>query len=132
MRWEIQGPWPSMEEIERRFDDLIHSRWGMLPFEPSTDVLLGERELWFRLDLPGVGDSDFEVRRSGNLLVVEGARRSRRIDGAISRPHLTECWSGPFRRAIRVPEKFSQSEIDTDLRDGVLEVHLSREAEESE
>ncbi len=26
MRWEIRAPWPSLAEVERRFDEILRSR----------------------------------------------------------------------------------------------------------
>jgi len=28
MRWEIGAPWPSLAEVEHRFDEILRSCWG--------------------------------------------------------------------------------------------------------
>ena len=58
MRWEIRAPWPSLEEIERRFDELIRSRWGTEMQTPLADVFVVDDEVWVEVDLPGVRRTD--------------------------------------------------------------------------
>ncbi len=129
MRWEVAGPWPSLQDIERRFDDLIRARWGVVVYEPSADVSTLGDELRVELDLPGVEEGDVEVRRLGSLLIVEGVRHTRRPkEGGV---HVAVCerWAGPFRRAIRIPADFKGAEVEVVLRAGVLQIRITAGAE---
>ena len=70
VRWEIRGPWPSVQEIERRFDELIRSRWAVRG-RLSADVLLRGDEMWVEVDVPGVDDWEIvEATGQGGVLRV--------------------------------------------------------------
>jgi len=55
-RWEIRGAWPSIEEIERRFDELIRSRWGVRERRPTATLEVRDDELSVEIDLSGVDE----------------------------------------------------------------------------
>jgi HSP20 family molecular chaperone IbpA len=53
-RWEIRGRWPSIEEIERRFDELIRTRWGVPGRRPAAAVEVRDDQISVEIDLSGV------------------------------------------------------------------------------
>jgi len=60
-RWEIRGAWPSIEEIERRFDELIRSRWGVRERRPTATLEVRDDELSVEIDLSGVDGGRLHV-----------------------------------------------------------------------
>jgi HSP20 family protein len=124
MRWEIRGPWPSIEEIERRFDELIRLRWERGMPEPPADVFLLEDEIVVEVDLPGVEEGDLRVSLEGSVLVVEG-RRPLRAPAEGARAALLERVRG-FRRAVPLPEGSSGALLEFRLEQGVLRARVGR------
>ena len=79
MRWEIatSWPWPSVEEIERRFDELIRGRWGIGAPTPPADVVVEHDFVSVEVDLPGVEVADVRLRAEKGALWIEAVRRPR-------------------------------------------------------
>jgi HSP20 family molecular chaperone IbpA len=124
MRWEIRGPWPSIEEIERRFDQLLRMRWERGTAGPPADVFLLEDEIVVEVDLPGVEAGDVHVSLEGSVLVVEGSRPLRApAEGA--RAALLERVRG-FRRAVPLPEESGGALLEFRLERGVLRARVTR------
>ncbi|UCE84545.1 MAG: Hsp20/alpha crystallin family protein [Deltaproteobacteria bacterium] len=125
MRWEVRAPWPSIEEIERRFDELIRSRWGTQISAPPADVFVVDDEVWVEVDLPGVRRTDVQVRLVDDRLVIEGTR-TRIVPTSRARPAHRERNPGSFRRALLLPVGFEEAEVEVSLRAGVLRARVRR------
>jgi HSP20 family protein len=122
--WEIRGPWPSIEEVEWRFEELIRARWRVVA-APVADVYVRGDEMWVEMDVPGLAADEFRVRVEGHHLVVEGARPQRppRED---ARPVRLERLRGPFRRVFALPPRLEPPAVESTLEAGVLRVHVRR------
>jgi HSP20 family protein len=125
MRWEVRAPWPSLDEIERRFDELIRSRWGTGTQTPPADVFVTDDEVWVEVDLPGVRRTDVQVRLVGDRLVIEGTRTAI-VPVRRARPAHRERSPGSFRRALPLPSGFEEAEIEVRMRAGVLRARVRR------
>jgi HSP20 family protein len=125
MRWEVRAPWPSLDEIERRFDELIRSRWGTGLQTPPADVFVTDDEVWVEVDLPGVRRTDVQVRLVGDRLVIEGTRTAI-VPVRRARPAHRERSPGSFRRALPLPAGFEEAEIEVRMRAGVLRARVRR------
>ncbi|MBA2442410.1 MAG: Hsp20/alpha crystallin family protein [Rubrobacter sp.] len=86
---------------------------------PEVDVLAEEDNLVVLVDLPGVRPEDVELALSDGLLTISGQRAGRQTGGEHYTP---ERRSGTFRRSLTFPTGVSESNIDTSLVDGVLEI----------
>lgn len=125
MSWEIRGPWPSIEEVEWRFEELIRARWRVVA-APAADVHMRGDEMWVEMDVPGLAADEIRVRVEGHHLVVEGTNRQRapRED---ARPVRLERPRGPFRRIFALPPRLEPALVEIALEAGVLRVHVQRE-----
>jgi HSP20 family protein len=123
VRWELETSWPglSIEEIERRFDELIRGRWG--PLSPPADVFVEESCLWVEVDLPGVERGDVRVRAEGGTLWIEAVRRSQPPSQS-ARPARVERSQGMLRRAVTLPPGVRVGPAEITLEGGVLRVCL--------
>ena len=126
MPWEIRGPWPSIQEVEWRFEELIRLRWGPAGARTPADVFVLGDQLWVEIDVPGVAASDVRAWTEGDRLLVEGTRRDP-PPGPGARPTLLERTRGPFRRSFSLPPGFGSGRLEMGLADGVLRLHLTRE-----
>jgi len=128
MRWELAStwPWPSVDEIERRFEELIRDRWATGPPAPPADVFVAGESIWVELDLPGVEITDVHVRTEAGCLWIEAMRRPR-PPSASARAARVERPRGALRRAVPLPSGLQAQPVEVTLEAGVLRVRLHRE-----
>ncbi len=91
-------------------------------FESTTDAVVC-------VDLPGVVRERVNVRVEDGLLVVEGERPFQPPRETDSPRVIAEQAFGPFRRTVLLPPGLKTSELNVQLKDGVLEVRIPRSIE---
>ncbi len=142
--------WHLREEIEDLFDDFYasaifdpfrrrrhepgHPARSPLPAfargVPMFDVIDSEREIRVCAELPGMDESDIEVRATDSALTVRGEKREERgaeEDGGSY--YLSERRFGSFQRTIPLPEGVDRDGIEASFRKGVLTVRLPKKPE---
>jgi len=92
----------------------------------ALSVIEAETGVRFEFDVPGFGSDDITIDVEDGLLVVTGLQKDRDDKG-------TEVYSerrvGEFRRVLRLDRKLDPSTIEADLKDGVLQISVSRRPE---
>jgi HSP20 family molecular chaperone IbpA len=128
VRWKIPTPfsWPSPEEIEKRFEERIRSRWRGSEESIPADVFLAGEEIVVLVDLPGVPMHDVHVHLFGATLEIEATRRERTPSGE-AQPARLERPRGPLRRVVALPRPV-QRIFEVELEEGVLVVRLRVES----
>jgi HSP20 family protein len=91
---------------------------------PAADVTEDDREFVVAVDLPGIDRAALDISVDDNRLSIRGTRVGE--DGT---KHRGECPRGKFLRTFSVPASVDQNNIKADYRDGVLQVHLPKQAE---
>lgn len=120
-QWMRGGPDPS--QIQQRHTSQA-SAWV-----PEAEVIAEGDNLLILLDLPGVRPEDVEIALSDGLLTISGRKGERQTGGE---HYMRERRVGTFRRSLTLPAEVSESSIDTNLEDGVLEITVQDYAEASE
>ncbi|HEV8120261.1 MAG TPA: Hsp20/alpha crystallin family protein [Candidatus Polarisedimenticolia bacterium] len=95
---------------------------------PAVDILEQADRIVLRADLPGLEQSEIEVRVEDSTLTLRGDRRA----PADVRPedvHRSERPHGPFVRSFSLPPGIDQAGIRAVHRNGVLEVVLPKKHE---
>ena len=103
---------------------------GYMPGSPPVDVRELPDEYVVLADLPGVEPAAVEVTSRGDTLRIAAVRRDRLNTGGV--PVRLERSAGKFHRTLRVPVSSAGSKITTQLRDGMLEVHVPKTADSSD
>jgi HSP20 family molecular chaperone IbpA len=119
----MSWPWPSVEEIERRFEERIRARWGAAEAEPPADVFVAAEHVWVEVDLPGVETADVRVRAERGWLWIEAKREARAPDES-ARPTRVERPRGALRRGVPLPPGDWAEPAEFTLEAGVLRVRL--------
>jgi HSP20 family molecular chaperone IbpA len=127
--WEIRGPWPSVEEVEWRFEELIRTRWRVVA-QPPADIYLVGDEMYVEIDAAGVEAEDVRVRVEAETVVVEGVRR-RRLPRDDVRFVRLERPSGPFRRVFALPPHLRRPHLEVSFAGGVMRVRVGPAAQRS-
>src|SRR5579859_1308827 len=91
---------------------------------PAVDVRELPDEYIVLADLPGLKPGDVNVTSDDNILTIAGARRDRLHTGGV--PFRLERPTGKFLRSLRLPDSCDAAELETQIRDGVLEVRVPK------
>lgn len=111
------------KELEIKEEQTYSGRW----YVPETDIFETERELFLRVDMPGVSKDNIKVDLEKNVLKIEGS-----IDGgeyAEIEPVFTEYNVGHYSRQFQLSEQISQDKITAEMNEGVLHLTLPKREE---
>lgn len=112
------------------FVEMAPSGWAgeLESFAPNFDVKETQNAFVFKADLPGVKESDLEVRLTQNRLTIAGKRESEKTDKSDTY-YTYERAYGSFSRAFTLPAGIDADKIKAELKDGVLTVELPKPPE---
>ena len=99
---------------------------GMLA--PAIDVTETKDSYVVTAELPGVEKDDISLEIHDDVLSIRGEKRSER-EGEKDKRHWVERSYGAFRRSIRVPAGFQESDLHASFKDGVLRVEIPKPEE---
>lgn len=109
----LAGGWPALETVEA---------WN-----PSVDVVDGEKEVTVRVEVPGIDPKDLEVSVAGGFLMIAGEKKSEHSDRGRNGFH-SECRFGSFLRTLRLPEGIDSQKVSAEHANGVLKVRIAKSA----
>jgi HSP20 family protein len=92
-----------------------------MTFNPAFEVKENKEGYSFKADLPGVGEKDVEVTRTGNRLTIGGKREAEHEDHGDTY-YACERTYGSFARTFTLPDGIDGEHIQAQLKDGVLTV----------
>ena len=116
LRWD---PFREMEGYPRDWE---------VAFAPPFDVKESASGYVLCADLPGVRLEDLEINLTGSVLSVSGKREAEaRQEGETF--YLTERTSGAFSRTFTLPEGLDGANVQAELKDGVLRIHVPKTPE---
>jgi HSP20 family protein len=130
-----QGPWDPLKElttVQKRMNRLFESALGMADFDaneepdswtPVCDAYETADSLVVSLELPGLEQSQIDVRVDGDDLVVSGERAIEREQTG-DQFHRVERPYGKFLRRFHLPSTVNREAIDACFRDGLLRITL--------
>jgi HSP20 family protein len=134
-RW---NPFKEMEQMQNR----LASLWNLEPFRPSAgkeetltvaewsprvDIVEDEKEIIVKAELPEMKKEDVKVTVEQGVLSISGERKHEKEEKN-KKYHRVECEYGSFLRSFTLPAGVSGEKVSADFKDGVLKVHLPKEA----
>lgn len=90
--------------------------------EPLSELSEAEDHYLLRVEVPGLGPENLEVRLEGDQLVIEGEKREEKRT-----KHLSEIVCGRIYRAYLLPKDARKEGLEARLSKGVLEIRIPRE-----
>ena len=105
---------------QRGQEEIDSGQWG-----PAVDIYETDDRIVLRADLPGIAQSDIEVRIDDNMLVLRGERRQP-DDVKADAYHRAERPHGSFVRSFSLPQNVDQGAIRASHNNGVLELVLPK------
>lgn len=132
------SPLKEIEEIRKEMDRLFEeflspvrrrrtvSTEGII--SPNVDIFERGGEIVIQAELPGVKKEEIELTITDDRLIIKG--EIKRPEGIREEDFiLNERSYGPFTRTINLPNDIDKSSVKAGLKDGVLELVLTRKAE---
>ena len=121
------------DRMNRLFQETLARQRGQEEMEvgqwsPAVDIFETGDRIVVRADLPGLEQSEIEIRVDDNTLTLRGDRRP----SSEVKPedfHRAERPHGPFMRSFSLPQNIDQAAIKAAHRNGVLEVVLPKKPE---
>jgi len=99
---------------------------GDIPYQPPVDMWETDREWFILIDLPGVGQDDFQVEFVREALIIRGQRQRPAIpEGTAVTP--PERPQGAFARSFLLPAEIEAEAIKAELKHGVLTVAITKD-----
>ena len=143
-KWGEWRPFDSLHrEIDRIFDQFDRSL-GRLPttrslFDieplwraetgrgsaPAVDVVEREKEYEITAELPGLDESNIDVKVLNDVLTIRGEKKEEREEKKKNH-YVSERRYGLFERSFRLPEGVDADRIEASFRKGVLTVTLPK------
>jgi len=94
---------------------------------PAVDIYEGGNEITVRADMPGVTRDRLQVQVDGNNLAIEGQAAIDMLEGMESLH--ADVRTTRFRRSFTLSNELDAGNINAEMKDGVLTLHLPKRAE---
>lgn len=123
-------------EMNRLFDDAFRGTAAMPGGDPrsfitgpSLDVEETDDELRITADLPGVKQSEVDLRIEGDRLTLSGERKNEN-EVKEQNFHLMERSYGNFRRTVQLPFAPDPEKVEARFDNGVLNIRVAKQPQQ--
>jgi len=123
--------------VDRIFDDLFYDFVHRVPhfsipkrdsgFYPQLDVSETDSNYYISLDLPGVSKKDIDLKVDNNILTVKGKKQFDK-EHKDNNFYTRERFYGDFQRSVNLPADANTDQVDTNFKDGVLQITVPKDA----
>ena len=132
-RWDPFRRLASLQDqVNRLFEDTVHqgrtSQADLATWAPAADIYETENELVAKFDLPGVQESDIDIRVENNTLAIRGERKFEKEVNEDSYLRVERAF-GTFTRSFSLPNIVKVDNIRAGLQDGVLTIRMPKREE---
>lgn len=93
---------------------------------PAVDIVDGGSESLLVVDLPGVQEGDLDISLEKNVLTVRAKQSVQHPEG--KRLVYSEYGVGNYERSFSLSDEIDRESISASLKDGVLQIKLSKSA----
>jgi len=132
------NPWKEMDQLQKRLGSI--GSWD--PFRPNggsgetltvsewmprVDIAEDEKEFLVKAELPEMKKEDVKVTVEDGVLTISGERKAEQEEKTKKYLRI-ESEYGSFLRRFTLPSAVVSDKVAADLKDGVLHVHLPKDA----
>lgn len=117
------------QEIDRLFGDYLPildqpaGESGV--WAPLMDVTETAKEYIVKMDVPGIPKDKISIDLEDHQLVVRGERSEEKREETKNRLVVERCY-GSLYRSLALPNAASEEEVDAEMKDGVLTIHIKK------
>ena len=97
-------------------------------FIPPVDIYEDEHSIVLKLEVPGMNESDLDVRVENSTLTVRGERKFEKEEKE-ENFHRIERSYGSFARSFTLPNTVDTNSIQAEYVNGILKLSLAKRAE---
>ena len=112
-----QARWPAGQEETLKVAD-----WN-----PLVDISEDGKEYLIKVELPEVKKEDVKISMEEGTLTIMGDRKFEKEESG-KKYHRVERAYGSFGRSFALPDDASPGKVTADFKDGILKVHLAKNA----
>jgi len=94
---------------------------------PLVDISEDDQEYRIKVELPEVKKEDVKVTAEEGTLTIMGERKFEKEEKG-RKYHRVERAYGSFGRSFSLPDDVSPAKVSAECKDGVLTVHLAKDA----
>ena len=109
-------------DITKREETSPKQRRRIPAVTPAVDIYENEDEILLYADMPGVAKDDVTVNIDNGKLSLAGVRRIETAEAA----NWEEFGDVEYCRTFSVPQTIEVTNVDAELKDGVLKLHLPK------
>jgi HSP20 family protein len=95
---------------------------------PPVDIYEDEHNIVLKIEVPGIDESDIDVRIQNNTLTVHGERKIEK-DEKEENFRRVERQYGSFTRSFTLPSSVDPGQVSAHCDKGVLKINLAKKAE---
>ena len=123
------------DQMDRLFEDTFNlmpstrtgfqtmSNWGL-----DLDVSETDEAYIVKAGVPGISPDDLDITLTNNVLTIKGEiEADEKREGEVF--HMREMRYGSFSRSITLPEYVNADEVEADVDNGILTVHVPKSEE---
>jgi HSP20 family protein len=97
-------------------------------FAPPVDIYEDEHDITLKMEVPGIDESDIDVRIENNTLTIHGERKIEK-DEKEENFRRVERQYGSFTRSFTLPSSVDTGQVSAHYDKGVLKINLAKRAE---
>ncbi len=136
-RWEeVRNLLSIHERVNKLFEEVMSgSTEAVSPptWSPVVDIYETDKEYVVEAEVPGVKQSDIEIRLSDNILTIKGYRPlyPEFSEDRTGKYHRIECSYGNFQRSFLLTDPIEENSIKAVLKDGILKITIPKKTPET-
>jgi len=92
-------------------------------YSPDVDIYVSEDEVFFAIDMPGVGKGDVSIQvDETDTLVIKAKNTFKEPEGVSIRQYTI----GDYYRAFQISDDYDKEKVNATLQNGLLQVAIPR------
>jgi HSP20 family protein len=111
-----------MKDIEKKQHTQAIRRQEQETLLPAADIWETPEEIILKLDMPGVGKDDLDIKVEGDTLAIHGKVQGEMPDQVLYAEHRP----GDYRREFSLSGDLDQNKISAAMNAGVLTVKIAK------
>jgi HSP20 family protein len=126
----------NIENIEEFFNDFNRPTSSLLSetmrtsLLPRLNISETDNKYFIEAELPGVKQSDLELKLDNNILVIKGKTEESK-ESKERNYFMRERYYGSFQRSLTLPNNINENDITANFKDGILNIEITKKLENS-
>jgi HSP20 family protein len=97
---------------------------------PRLNISETDNKYFIEAELPGVKQSDLELKLDNNILVIKGKTEESK-ESKERNYFMRERYYGSFQRSLTLPNNINENYITANFKDGILNIEITKKLENS-